>query len=142
MSERSDRAGMTARAATRLEFAIIGLGLFALILIFQPFSLPLFSIGCVLVVLAGLVNTLLPLCETGVGYRTVINAALIVALIFFLVMIVAVASAHLYALYLITQSPAAAAAPQGTPFYEKPFMWVVAALTVVLAAAVYGLNRR
>ena len=54
---------MSARSALRLEYAIIGLGLFALVLIFQPFSLTLFAIGSGLVVLAGLVNNLLPLAQ-------------------------------------------------------------------------------
>ena len=53
------QTGMTAGGALRLEFFIIGLGLFALVLIFQPFSLTLFAIGSGLVVLAGLVNNLL-----------------------------------------------------------------------------------
>ena len=33
------RNGMSAASATRLEFFIIGLGILALLLIFQPFSL-------------------------------------------------------------------------------------------------------
>jgi hypothetical protein len=45
--------GMTRPQALRLEFFIIGLGIFALLLIFQPFSLRLFAIGSVLVVIAG-----------------------------------------------------------------------------------------
>ena len=55
--------GMTPKSALRLEFFVIGLGLFALVLIFQPFSIALFSIGCMLVVLAGLVNNILPLAQ-------------------------------------------------------------------------------
>ena len=51
---------MTRDGALRLEYFIIGLGIFALVLIFQPFSLTLFAMGSVLVVLAGLINNLLP----------------------------------------------------------------------------------
>jgi hypothetical protein len=94
---------MTVAQATRLEYAIIGLGLVALVLIFQPFSLALFSIGCALVVLAGLINNLLPLCEPGVSKRTVIQAALIVALIFVVVTALAIGSAWLYGVYLAAQ---------------------------------------
>ena len=57
---------MTPRGALRLEYFIIGLGIFALLLIFQPFSLKLFAIGSGLVVLAGLINNLLPLAQPGV----------------------------------------------------------------------------
>ena len=41
--------GMSARTAATIEFIIIGLCIVALALIFQPFSLLLFSIGCGLV---------------------------------------------------------------------------------------------
>ena len=57
------RNGMGKRAALRMEYAIIGLGILALLMIFQPFSLTVFSIGCMLVVLAGLINNLLPLAQ-------------------------------------------------------------------------------
>ncbi len=68
MSDES-QTGMSPRGALRLELFIIGLGLFALVLIFQPFSLTLFAIGSGLVVLAGLVNNLLPLAQPGVPDR-------------------------------------------------------------------------
>jgi hypothetical protein len=140
MSEQKPNAGMTVLQATRLEYAIIGLGLIALILIFQPFSLPLFSIGCVLVVIAGLINNLLPLCEPGVRLGQVGLIALVVALIFLLVLLIAVASAHLYGVYFI--GGAVSTAPAGTPFYQQPFIWTVAGLAVVLAAIIYAATRR
>jgi hypothetical protein len=87
---------MSAQTATRLEFAIIGLGFFALLLIFQPFSLALFGGGCALVIVAGLVNNLLPLCQPGVPIRSLVNCGLIVAGIFVALLIVAIASAFLY----------------------------------------------
>ena len=62
----------------------------------------LILIFCVFV-LAGLVNNLLPLCEPGVSKRTVIQAALIVALIFVVVTALAIGSAWLYGLYLGAQ---------------------------------------
>jgi hypothetical protein len=88
--------GMSVASATRLEFFIIGLGVLALLLIFQPFSLALFGIGCGLVVLAALSNNLLPLCEPGVPAKTVIRAALIVAVIFVVVVVLSLISAYLY----------------------------------------------
>ena len=45
------RAGMTARQARAVEWSIIALCILALALIFQPFWLPLYSVG------AGLVGT-------------------------------------------------------------------------------------
>jgi hypothetical protein len=89
-------AGMSPQAATRVEFALIGLSIIALLLIFQPFSLALFGIGCGVVVVSGLANNLLPLCEPGVPIRALINTGLIVGGIFFVVLIIAIASAYLY----------------------------------------------
>ena len=101
MSEATPRqGGMSVATATRLEYAIIGLGVLALLLIFQPFSLALFSIGCVLVVVAGLMNNLLPLCEPGYPVSGVIKVGLIVLAIFFVVAAIAIASAFLYGVYL------------------------------------------
>ena len=45
--------GMSPAAARKLEYMIIGLGVLALLMIFQPFNISLFAIGCILVVLAG-----------------------------------------------------------------------------------------
>ena len=85
----------------RLEYFIIGLGIFALILIFQPFSVTLFAIGSVLVVLAGLVNNLLPLAQPGVKVRSVVTIAMVVAMIFCIVLLVSIAAAHLYGVFFL-----------------------------------------
>ena len=83
---------MSSRAARQVEYAIIGLGVLALWLIFQPFSLALFGVGCALVVVAGLINNLLPLCQPGVP-RTLVRAAIIVRLIFCVVLLVSISAA-------------------------------------------------
>ena len=83
----NNEQGMTRQGALRLEFFIIGLGIFALLLIFQPFSLKLFAIGSVLVVIAGLINNLLPMAQPGVRVRSVITIAMVVAMIFNMVSI-------------------------------------------------------
>jgi hypothetical protein len=93
--------GLGARAATRVEFAIIGLGILALLLIFQPFSLQLFGVGCALVVFAGLVNNLLPLCRPGVTVAALVKGGLIVAGVFVAMLVIALASAFLYARYFV-----------------------------------------
>jgi hypothetical protein len=93
---KSQSAGMSVKTATNVEYAIIGLGALALLLIFQPFSLTLFGIGCALVVFAGLINNLLPLCEPGVPVSSLVKAGLIVAAIFVIVLVIALTSAYLY----------------------------------------------
>lgn len=92
--------GMSVATATRLEYAIISLGLVALILIFQPFSLALFGVGCGLVVVAGLANNLLPLCEPGRSLGSVVRVGLAVLAIFVAVALIAILFAYLYGLYL------------------------------------------
>lgn len=134
------RGGMSRRAALRLEFFIIGLGLFALVLIFQPFSLTLFAIGSGLVVLAGLVNNLLPLARTGVPLRSVITIGLIVAMTFAIVILVSIAAAHFYGVFFLnppdpnTQGGRIMLATP--PFWMQPFVWWTAVVAVVLAAII------
>jgi hypothetical protein len=93
---KSQSAGMSVKTATNVEYAIIGLGALALLLIFQPFSLTLFGVGCALVVFAGLINNLLPLCEPGVTVSSLVKAGLVVAAIFVIVLVIALTSAYLY----------------------------------------------
>jgi hypothetical protein len=96
-------AGMTATQARTAEAAIIALCLVALFAIFQPFSLTLFSIGCGLVVLGGLAFNLVPFCEPGRPARELWKAALVIAIVFLVVLVLALTSAWLYGLYLQAQ---------------------------------------
>ncbi|TQV78458.1 hypothetical protein [Denitrobaculum tricleocarpae] len=89
--------------ARRVENSIIGLGIAALIMIFQPFSLTLFSIGCVLVVIAGLSNNLLPVCKPEGTWRGFFRVALIILTVFVVVVAIAIGSAVLYGVYLRAQ---------------------------------------
>jgi uncharacterized membrane protein YedE/YeeE len=130
-------AGMSPSAAQRLEWGVIGLGILALALIFQPFSLTLFGAGCALVVFAGLANNLLPLCQPGTAYRSLVSAALIVALAFFVVMLVSVAAAYFYGVFFVH----AIAPDTSEPFYRQPFVWGVAGIAVALAAILAALAR-
>jgi hypothetical protein len=129
---------MSPRAAIRLEYAIIGLGVFALALIFQPFSLSLFGIGCALVIIAGLINNLLLLCQPGVPLRSVVNGGLIVANIFCVMLLVSITTAHLYGVVFIN----ATAPDAADPFYLQPFVWGIAIVAVLLAMAIWMLRRR
>ena len=104
MTGKPETPGMGAATAIRLEYSIIGLGVLALFLIFQPFSIALFGVGCGLVVLAGLVNNLLPLCQPQVAISTVLKVALLVAAIFLAVMAVAIGAAYLYGQLFVLRS--------------------------------------
>ncbi|WP_244481523.1 hypothetical protein [Rhizobium sp. Root1203] len=137
---------MTASSALRLEIIIIGLGLLALSLIFQPFHLTLFAVGSALVVLAALLNNLLPLAAPGVSARSVVTGGLIVALIFFVVVLVAIAAAHFYGAFFLKQPDSATYSGKSyyaaTPFYLTSFYWVVAAIASALALTIACLVAR
>ena len=137
--------GMTARVALRLELFIIGLGLFALVLIFQPFSITLFAIGSGLVVLAGLVNNLLPLAQPGVRVRAVVVVAFVVAMIFCIVLLVAISAAHLYGVFFLKppdpNTVTGKAALAALPFYKQPFVWTLAVVAAGLAAIITCMNK-
>ena len=144
MSDES-QTGMSPRGALCLELFIIGLGLFALVLIFQPFSLTLFAIGSGLVVLAGLVNNLLPLAQPGVPLRSVVVIGLVVAMIFCIVLLVSISAAHLYGVFFLKppdpNTVTGKAALAALPFYKQPFVWTLAVIAAGLAGIITYMNK-
>ena len=105
MSERgtNERGGMTARQAWIVEWSIIGLCILALVLVFQPFWLPLYSVGAGLVVLGGLAFNLVPLCRPGVTAKSLVRAGLVVLILLLVVAALAIGAAYLYGIYLRAQ---------------------------------------
>ncbi len=96
MTTTTTAGGLSARAAKRIEYAIIALCCVALIMIFQPFSLGLFTVGCILVVVGGLAFNLVPLCRPGVRPRSLFKATGIILLILVIVALLGMGSAELY----------------------------------------------
>lgn len=138
--------GLSKTAALRMEYTIIGLGLLALVMIFQPFSLGLFSIGCMFVVLAGLVNNLLPLAQPGVHVRSIITITMVIAMVFCIVLLLSISAAHLYGVFFLnppdpntSAGKVMLAAPK---FYMHPFVWGVAVVAGVLAVLITLRNRK
>jgi hypothetical protein len=138
--------GMTPAAARKVEYAIIGLGVLALLMIFQPFNITLFAVGCGLVVLAGLVNNLLPLAQPGVPARSVVKAAMIVAMIFCVVLLVAIFAAYLYGVFFLRPPEPTTMAGRvqlnAQPWYMHSFTWTVAVIACVLAGLIALQGRR
>lgn len=132
--------GMSTRTALRLEYAIIGLGIVALLMIFQPFSIELFTIGAIVVVFAGLINNLLPMAQPGVQARSVVTVAMVVAMIFCIVLLLSIAVAYLYgAFFLNPPNPETAAGKvqlNATPWYLHSFTLSIAAVGAVLAGLI------
>ena len=145
-SNESGNGGMTAAAARRLEYAIIGLGVLALLMIFQPFEITLYTVGCILVVVAGLTNNLLPLAQLGVPKRSVVRAGMIIAMIFCFVLLIAIFAAYLYGLFFLRppdpDTLAGKAQLAARPWYLHGFTWTIAIIACVLAGLVTLENRR
>jgi hypothetical protein len=141
-----DNSGMTPKQALKLEYFIIGLGILALLMIFQPFSLSLFTWGAVLVVIAGLVNNLLPLAQPGVQTRSVVTIAMVVAMIFCIVLLVSIWAASLYgAFFLKPPNPDTQMGKlqlAATPWYLHSFTLTIAAIAAVLAGIISMRNRK
>jgi hypothetical protein len=93
---------MTASQAKLAERLIIGLCVLSVLAIFQPFSLALFSIGCVTVVIGALAFNLVPFCREGVPARKLMNVALIVLIVLSVAAALGIGTAFLYVEYLGT----------------------------------------
>ena len=132
--------GMSAATARRLEFSIIGLGMVALLMIFQPFDIRLFAVGCMLVVVAALVNNLLPLAQAGVPKSAVVKAAMIVAMIFCITLLVAIFAAYLYGVFFLRppdpNTMLGKVQLNATPWYMHSFTWTIAIIACVLAGLI------
>ena len=138
--------GMSPTGALRLEYGIIGLGILALLLIFQPFSITLFTTGCILVVLAGLINNLLPLAQPGVQIRTVVKIAMVVAMIFCVALLVSIFAASLYGVFFLAppdpNTTLGKVQLAAKPWYMHSFTWTIAVIACVLAGLITMMNRR
>jgi cytochrome c biogenesis factor len=138
--------GLTEAGARKLEYAIIGLGVLALLMIFQPFNMSLFTIGGIMVVLAGLANNLLPLAQPGVPRRSVVTVAMVVAMIFCIVLLLAIFAAHLYGVFFLKppdpNTLAGKVQLNATPWYMHGFTWTIAVIAAVLASLIGVQNRR
>jgi hypothetical protein len=138
--------GMTPAAARKLEYTIIGLGVLALLMIFQPFNISIFAIGCMLVVLAGLTNNLLPLARPGVSMRSVVKAAMVVAMIFCIVLLVAIFVAYLYGVFFLKppdpNTVTGKVQLNATPWYMHSFTWTITVIAAVLVGLVSLKSRR
>jgi hypothetical protein len=141
----NDGGRLSRQSAIRLEYFIIGLGILALLMIFQPFSLTLFTIGSMLVVFAGLVNNLLPMAQPGVRKKSVVTVGMVVAMIFCITLLVSIVAAHLYGVFFlkppIEGTQAAKMMANATKWYAHPFTLSVAAIAAVLAGLIWARGR-
>jgi hypothetical protein len=92
--------GLSVRQAKTIEYSIVAVSVLSLVLLFQPFSLALYSIGAGLVVLAGLAFNLVPLCTPGRMVASLVRSAAIIVIILLVVAALSMGSVELYAMYL------------------------------------------
>ena len=91
---------MTAFQAKLIERGIIGLCVLSILAIFQPFSMTLFSIGCVTVVISALAFNLVPFCREGVTGKAMMKVILIVLVILGIAAALGIGTAFLYVAYI------------------------------------------
>ena len=94
------REGLTKKQAKVVEMTIVGFSILSLVFLFQPFSMTLYSIGCIAVVVGGLSFNLVALCVEGVKISQLIKIGLIIFIILIVVAVIAIGSGHLYGIYL------------------------------------------
>ncbi len=137
---------MNRDTALRLEYSIIVFGILALLMIFQPFSLTLFTTGCIMVVLAGLANNILPMAQPGVPVRSVVTVAIVVAMIFCITLLVAIVAAHLFGVFFLKppdpNTVSGKAMLNATKFWAHPFTQSVAVVAVALAGLIWLRGRK
>jgi len=95
---------MSVRQALGVERGIVGASLLALVMIFQPFSLGLFSVGAAAIVIMGLALNLVPLAQPGRAWASLAKGAIIIVVAFAIVTLLALGMARLYGAY-VTPSP-------------------------------------
>lgn len=131
---------LSVKGALRFEYTIIALGIVALVMIFQPFSLTLFTLGAMLVLVAGLLNNLLPMAQPGVAKRTVVTTAMVVAMIFCITLIVSMFVAYLFGIFFLKppnpDTQAGKLQLAASPWYMHSFTLSVAAIGAALAGLI------
>jgi len=93
---------MTAGQAKTVEWLIILLCVGSIAMIFQPFSLTLFSIGCVTVIVGALAFNLVPFCRPGVPFATLGRVVVTILIILAIAAVLGVLTAQAYVWYLAT----------------------------------------
>lgn len=90
MSPSVARRPMTPKTVRLVTWGIIGFCFAALALVFQPFWQPLYSAGCIMVVVGGLVFNLMPFTTTQNSVHRLVRVSAIVLTIFVIAVLAAI----------------------------------------------------
>lgn len=91
---------LSSKSAAQARTAVLGLSIGSLLLVFQPFSLTLFSIGCVTIILSGLIFNVMPFLRAGTPYSKIWRVLGIIFGVLVIVFVIATLSAWAYMLTL------------------------------------------
>lgn len=91
---------MTATQAKWLERFIITLCVVSILMIFQPFSMQLFTYGCIMVVVGALLFNLVPFCRPGVTGKEIRKVIMIILIVLFSAALLGIGTAFMYVKYL------------------------------------------
>ncbi len=91
---------MTAAQAKNVERIIVGFCVLSILAIFQPFSIHIFSVGCVAVIISALVFNLVPHCREGVTVRDLLKVWVIILVILGVAALLGIGTAFMYVKYL------------------------------------------
>ena len=100
MSDKPIKRGMTVRQARSVEYSIVGASLLALVMIFQPLFLELFTVGAAAIVIVGLAFNLVPLAQPGNTVGSLLRGAVVIVVIFAIVTLLALGMAMVYGSYV------------------------------------------
>lgn len=91
---------LTPTSAKHARTAVLCFSIGSLFLVFQPFSMTLFSIGCVTIILSGLVFNVMPFLQAGTEISKIWRVLGTIFLILVIVFAIATLSAWAYTLTL------------------------------------------
>lgn len=91
---------LSAKSARNWRGVVLAMSIGSLIMVFQPYSLTVFALGCGLAFVSALVFNLMPFLNTGAQAREVGKAALIIVIAFGVMFALAILAAYGYVLYL------------------------------------------
>ena len=91
---------MTAGQAKWTERFIVSFCVLSVMAIFQPFSIKIFSVGCVTVVISALAFNLVPFCREGVPARALLKVTMIILVILGTAAALGIGTAFAYVEYL------------------------------------------
>ena len=91
---------LSAKSARFWRGVVLTMSVGSLVMVFQPFSMMVFALGCGLAFVSALVFNLMPFLQTGGEVRQVGKAALIILIAFGVMFALAILATHGYILYL------------------------------------------